>query len=221
MDTSDIKFIYIHIPRCAGTTNRDSFRGTFGVKRVYRDLSFKKEPRLYSKKNEGKKLLVNRFVLCDKIFQKRFESVNWKNHDIIFGHFTIRKYEFTGCPFVTFMRDPIERIVSEYSVLRRDKEKFENLSIVDFSYLQQNLMTWMTGGDINKFLFIGFVEEYEKSMVKLEEMLNTKLVRVNAKENHRNFKFPKYKLTVEEKEIIKSHNKLDIDLYNKAYERFL
>lgn len=215
------KFIYIHIPRCAGTTNRDVLRSTFGRTRVYRDLSFKKEPRLHKNKNKGEELVVNRFVLCDKIFQKNFRVINWEDFDVIFGHFTIRKYALMEWPFVTFLREPIERVISEYSVLRREDKKFKGLSLIEYAYLNRNLITWMMGEDINKFLFIGFTEKYEESMNKLENLLNKKIIRIASGSNHRNFKFPKYVITEEERKEIESYNQLDIDLYNKALKRFL
>jgi len=214
------KFIYIHIPRCAGTTNYDVFRSVFGRTRVYRDSSFKKEPRLY--KNKGEELVVNRFVLCDKVFQKR----HWKDFDVIFGHFTIRKYKFMKWPFVTFLRDPVERVVSEYSVLKRNAKDFKNLSFVEFAYLQRNLIIWMMMGDsIDKFLFIGFVEKYEESISKLENLLNKKITRLAPRtgnsRNYRNLAFPKYVPTAEERKEVESYNQLDINLYNKALKRFL
>lgn len=216
-----MKVIYIHIPRCAGRTNRDALRCTFGKERVYRDLLFKKEGRLHKIKNGNMPFIVNRFVLCDKVFPRRFGYIDWKNYDVIFGHFTIRKYKRMEWPFVTFLRDPVERVVSEYSVLRKGKKKYKNLSIVEFAYLNRNLMMWMMSGSIDKFLFIGFVERYEESINKLGKLLNKKIIRIRSGHNHRNLKFLKYKLNDEERKKIEEYNKLDIDLYNKALERFL
>ena len=81
---------------------------------------------------------------------------------------------------------------------------------------------WMLNGSIDKLSFIGFVEKYEESLERLESFLGKKLIRIRQKnDNYRNNKYKKYLLTEEERKTIESFNKLDIDLYNKAYKRFL
>jgi len=214
--------VYIHIPRCAGTFTRDVLRNTFGIKRVYRDLAYKKEAKLHKSQNKEEPFIVNRFVLCERVYPKRFHIIDEKNYDIIFGHFTIRKYGMMGWPFITFLRDPVERVISEYNALKRENEKYFNLSVVEYASLNRNLLTWMLNGSIDDLSFIGFVEKYEESLERLESFLGKKVIRIGrARKNHSNYKNRKYKKympTDEERKIIESFNKLDMELYREAYE---
>lgn len=169
-------------------------------------------------------MIVNRFELCEKSVTRvnwSHEEV-WNNFDVVFGHFTIRKYAFMNWTNITFLRDPIERVISEYGTLRKDEDKYMGMSLEEYAYLNRNLLTWMLDGSIDKLAFIGFVEEYEESLIRLESFLNRKIITISKeRENHSNYKNSKYKKyipTDKERRIIESYNKLDIELYKGAYE---
>lgn len=218
MEVNHKKFVYIHIPKTAGRFIKDTFKRSF-KEEILSDISFKKEPKMF-RKEMGKEMIANRFVFCGKLIPRNFhEGIKIKN--VVFGHFQEGKYQFLGWPFVTFLRNPIDRIVSEYSNLRGENDKYKNLTLVEFSKEQANLITWMID-DIDKFLFVGFVEKLEESLDRLEHLLDRKLVRLTPKNwrKYKNTVYPKYILSKEEKDQIESYNRLDMDLYDQEYKKF-
>lgn len=214
-----LEFVYIHIPRCAGRFMTDTIGSTFGRERVLRDIEFRREAQLF-KRETGRKMVANRFIYTEKSLPDKFDF-NRKNHSILLGHFNMRKYEFLNLPFITFLRNPIDRLISEYSVLKIEDM---GIDVVEFSRIQSNLMSWMVH-DINQCLFIGFVEELEKSLVRFESLLSEKLIRLIVSKgksgNYKNTKYPIYVPTEKEIEQMEKYNQLDIDFYNQAYKKFM
>ena len=216
------KFIYIHIPKAAGTSMFLIFKSAFGKERIFRDITFKKEHKLTFGRME--ELLppgfVNRFVMSDRSYPRNIRNFDKINFDIILGHFTIDKYKHIGWPFVTFMRDPIDRLLSEY-VIWRNRFQNERESLTDFAAHNPNLMTWMIGGDLKRLKFVGIVERFEESVEKLSNILEVPLqgkIKTNiSARKHKRYK--KYQPSLREIEKIKIYNKLDIDLYNWAMRR--
>lgn len=70
---------------------------------------------------------------------------------------TIDRYKHLGRSNITFLRNPIERIVSEYSTLLRRRKKIKYKNIIEYSESNNrvNIMQKMTGGNLNKFDFVG------------------------------------------------------------------
>ena len=216
------KFIYIHIPKAAGTSMYLILRSAFGGERILRDITFKKEHRLTFGRMEDPLPpgFVNRFVMADRVYPRNIRNFDKDRFDILLGHFTIHKHENVGWPFVTFIRDPVDRLISEY-VIWRNRFQNERESLTDFAAHNPNLMTWMTGGNLKKLKFVGIVERFEESVEKLGFLLGLPLngkikTNVSARKHKR---YKKYQPSLREIEKIKLYNKLDIELYNWAMKR--
>lgn len=150
------KFVFIHTPRTAGGTVNHILR-----KRFPNDVA----------------VLIDSFVgeKTDKIgvyFPKDhslpyIESIEEVRHfPIITGHIPYYKVKHLGRPFITWLRHPIERVISHYNaVLSRKEYKYDN--IIDFAIKTKNLMTYFTGGDINRFEFIGITENFDRDIHKM------------------------------------------------------
>ncbi len=76
-------------------------------------------------------------------------------------------------------------------------------------------MTHMTGGDLNKFAFVGIVEEFSTSLERLGKLLrkNLKVVTSNRTTNKKN-------LNEKQLRVIKKYNRKDIELYSRALKEF-
>jgi len=198
------KFIYVHIQKTAGTSLKDIFKIAYGEDRIYHDMTFK-----YGM--VGK--LFSKIEKCDRIVP----NFNPRKFDIIIGHFTIKKYWHLNRPFITFLRDPVERVVSAYSIWRKAKENFDK-PIAEYARICPNMMTKMVGGNLENFEFVGIVERYGESMIRLERLLGRSLNQ-GIRSNVTKRKYPKYIPTRDDRVEIRAFNKMDIELYLEAWSR--
>jgi len=198
------KFIFIHIFRTGGTTLKrnleDRYDGMFLVDTTFRDE--RKEGVLKVKKNNN-----------------MFEPFDYFRYKIIMGHFTYEKYQHLNRPLVTILRDPLERFISNFSgYFVGRKYDFE-----EFCEMTKNIYTHFTGGDLNKFSFVGLTEYYNESMRRIGDMfgydLEPKVLEGDGTIRH-NKCVKKRVLTKKQIEYFKKLNKEDYELFNRALKRF-
>ncbi len=156
--------VSIHVPKCAGGS-------VFSVlKKVYGDAMMMDKTMSQSKNH----------------YEATPFPTNWnriQTYRVIHGHFHIEKYKALNPRFITFMRHPVERLISHYSYIKeRGLQKPFDLSLISkkgysidqWAKAMPNLMTRFLGMDLSKFWFIGFQEGFDESLKKLMEMLDIK-----------------------------------------------
>jgi hypothetical protein len=174
----DLQLISIHIPKTAGTSFRNTLKAVYGDKAVIRlDIELDKP------------------VL--KINEKQYHSPQLpKGVKAIHGHFNLPllkkhfQWEENKVPVITWLRHPVERVVSNYyylakilkQELQEDKKGINILpkmqrTLLEYAAdeLNQNRMTkHLAGIDLKDFFYIGFVENYEEDLHQLGHMLGWK-----------------------------------------------
>ena len=191
-----------HIPKTAGRAFLISLIKIFGDENVLRDYG-KLQP-------EG-----------DMI--RKIEP----HHKCIHGHFTPRKYKDSlhDAIFVTWIRHPVDRVLSAYYFWERDKSKKEgHIEIMDFIEGvpdSHNLQSRMFDGfKLDDFAFIGITEYYESMHNKFCELIGVPIVEFVKfnynpnKEIGESYKNIPHKV----RKIIKRNNELDIELWNNVIE---
>lgn len=201
------RFVFVHIMKTGGTTFNRIIRSLFSEKGfVFRDKTFRSDRR-------------NEIILFTDKSEKYIPyQLDLGKHKYILGHFTVNKYKHLGWPQITFLRDPVKRVVSYYSVWSHSKLS-PKWSIEKFAEKCPNYMHFMTGGNLDEFTFIGICERYEESLQIFEKMFRIKIPDKNLWYN----KTPKRKVftpTAEQIKFVEMCNKLDIQLYNKALKIF-
>jgi hypothetical protein len=139
-------------------------------------------------------------------------------HLCIIGHFTVEKYKHLKWPIITFLRDPVDRIISYYSVWRSYNIN-KNKNIFWFASHFKNQMSFMTRNNLSQFRFVGITERHKDSMAIIEKVLGFK---IKNKEVHSN-KTParkKMEFSGRTRRILESMNEKDRVLYNEALRRF-
>lgn len=205
------KIISIHVPKTGGTTFRSLLEETF------RNVNIQSCKPLFFRCRDEDKASVE--INIDKITE-----------NVIHGHFTINQLKVKKHHFLlTWLRNPIDRVISHYFYWKNKPDinmhpiekmiKFEGLSLRDFSKMScmKNVQTYFIGSDISLFNFIGIMEEYDKSIMLLQNKLNvnfnynkSKIKRINkAKES----------ISEEDRQIIIENNLEDIKLYEKAKKK--
>jgi hypothetical protein len=176
----------------------------------------------------------------DNLFKKKLRDENWKrtfnkdwvplidleveerveideNVDVIFGHFRYFKYDDLNWPYVTFVRDPIERLISAYCYYARLYK--DNIGIRDFAKIFPNHMTYVLGSDLNKYKFVGITERFDESLYKFCKLFDIPWKKKETKRERVNVGFKtltKKDLSTKDIDYLISLNEKDYDLYNKA-----
>lgn len=208
------KFICVHILKTAGTTLKDTLLVPTYKEKCLIDVSYKpKNIPKYRKK------ITMRVDLENQLYPPDYE-----NYDIIFGHFKGDKYAHLNRPMFSFVRHPVERVCSNYyffnrhHIMRRKNFEVSDSALLEFSKKYQNYMSYVLG-DISRYEYIGIVEEFEKSLGKMCNILgvdypsNIKQKRVNR--FHRLATISK-----ETKKEIENMNLKDMELYNNILNKF-
>jgi Sulfotransferase family len=159
--------ISIHIPKTGGTTFLEFLKA--GVQEV-----------LYLDWGPGSK--DNRLYRHRKRLAAQFESItdleSLSGRSVIHGHFKAGKYlpKFPKAIYVTWLRDPVERVASHYFFWQRrpfmddalcNKVITEKMTLEEFARLEaiRNVQhRFLSPLGVEGFAFIGITEEYERSL---------------------------------------------------------
>jgi hypothetical protein len=217
--------ISLHLPKTAGTSFAKSLKAHFGntLLRDYTDLPINTP--VYERN-------LNALRACIDNGQKDFSSVQ-----CIHGHFLPLKYLLlsarTDSTFITWMRDPVERLASHYrfwlktynpttaaSLQRKMVE--ENWSLERFCLgpeLQNFYWQFLWGFSIERFDFIGIVQNYEDDFEYFtQNFLGTSLPIFKKNLGHRESEQTARIKDAGFRSAIEAHHSVDVELYRRALE---
>lgn len=168
------RFIFIHIPKTAGTSVKEVFHKWYANRICfhYYDSTNNRMPR------------------------KRKLSLFFKPCECIYGHFNsargfgVADYYPEVTQFITFLRDPFDQAVSLYNFSKRadisfhDKYEISRLTIEEYLNLYPNNTLSHFPRDVSKrnykdiieecFIEVGLVEHFDESMVRIAKKINKK-----------------------------------------------
>jgi len=208
------KFVYVHVPKCGGITFRTA------IDRLYGDLACNDES---FKMHRRWGMVSFKYVPKYHARYYPFGPVGSGGYRVIYGHFLAEKYKHLGWPIITIIRDPVERVISNFSVWRRigKDQKLHKMkkswSIRTYAEHNTNVMTRMLGTSLDIFEFVGVQERYNESIRKIGEILDLCFptdVGIHNKTDK------KVKVSQEDRKYIESLNKLDRQLYQNVIKRY-
>ncbi len=202
-------FVFLHIPKTAGTSFRYAAEKVFGHQAVIIDYGIDNP--------------VTSPLFLNSFYQNRKDllvsQIRQNNIKFIMGHFHVVKYLDIFDKYVkwcTFLREPIARVISEYNYLIRNN--FYDKSLVEFCNdpNQCNRQSQLISGlKLEDFYFVGITEYYQKSIQKFNQLsrlnfdyLEENLGRINIDDS--------YNIEPEIIQMIRNNNLKDISLYKKA-----
>ena len=105
-------YIFVHIPKTAGTSFRLSAADYFGKNKIVGH---------YNKESNATSQVVKNFWYESNDKKLYKEMLQKKEKKFITGHICLDDYyEFIPeAKYVTFLRDPLQRVISSYNVSRR------------------------------------------------------------------------------------------------------
>lgn len=229
------KLIFLHVPKTAGSTFNSILNDFYPANKRFRI-------------NGGSAIPSNFQYQAAIENYKRLDKKVVSKVDLIMGHMPIvlgdeKTEEFK---FITFLRNPINRVISDYNYVISSQENPLHLLVNDLSlgeYVSRhedlqldNLQTRMISGnmfgqitmkdvDIAKsnikkhFAFIGFTEYFDKSLILLKKEIGWQKYPIYQSKNISKNK--NVKVLKDELKIIERYNTYDIILYNDCLEGFL
>jgi len=211
---NNISLVSLHIPKTAGTSFRSILKNEFGRRTVAR---FDIYP-------SGK----------IKLDEKSFEKTELhKKIQVIHGHYTYQSITNTldlspSVSFITWLRDPVERVISNYFFLRKivaerlNETPEENLmnrigkTLEEFVVMEENqnvMSKFLNGANLSSFKFVGFQHDFETEIKRLEQIMQWKKIK-NVEYNVTG-NVPKISESAT-LDLIKKCNAEDVSLYNSA-----
>jgi hypothetical protein len=172
------KFIFVHILKCAGTSLNYTLFEPYFKEKFLIDKTYK--PKL----NPLVGVTDIPVIIAPQPYPDNYES-----YDVISGHFRYKKYEHLNRPTFSFIRNPVDRLISHYHYFRGFyRRQGISLKIMDMAELWKNHMTYVLG-DINRYEYIGTVEDFNGSLNKMCEIIGVpKPKEIILKRIQRNYK---------------------------------
>ena len=128
---------------------------------------------------------------------------------------------------VTFMRDPVKRVVSNYHWWMHTIEQDENHSerhrineplelYITRPEVRNKVAQFLEGSRLKNFTFIGFLESLERDVERLAQLLGWTNVELKHEKNSQGFKKETSTVDPQLQKSIARLNRKDIKLYNRA-----
>ncbi len=209
--------VFLHIPKTGGTAVRNALVRALPDRRVLLDYG----PHAAETSPEIRELVYGGDVpKVPSDFRRRIDD---GRGILLAGHIRARRYwpHFHAESFVTFLRDPLERLVSEYNHLARRQGLDQTIEAFAAASRPRLLSTLLRGVDPIRFGFVGFTERLDDDMARLSELIGRPLS--VARENEGT-----YDPTLAERLADPAFRRAmapfvseDEDLYRRLFRRFL
>lgn len=215
--------VSVHIRKSGGSSFRQELKDYYGDKLL---LDYGDEI--------GSSVLSSKYKrLKSKVMLFQNRQIISKQYDIVHGHFFADKYDLLdiNLQLVTFLRNPIQRVLSNYYYLKRnpyrkhpDAEPIHRKKLSLEEYIMhkdaRNLQAqFLNGKKLSDFTFIGITERYEESIKLFNRVFSTNL-KSQYMENVNPKKDKEYDITPDLLKLIITYNELDYELYQNAINIF-
>jgi hypothetical protein len=211
--------VSIHVPKTGGVTFREALAAAAGGRLV---LDYDDRP-----------LAPRSFA---RALRERLRRVELPpDTRAVHGHFVASKYRrrYPHARFVTWFRDPVERLASHYYYWLREPDPKnatcrrllqERLTLEQFAALPEMRdvhLRFLGGVPVENFAFVGLTEAFDEGMALFERLFGiaapAETPRRNANPERRG---ERYELAPDVREAVARSNAADLALYARARARY-
>ncbi len=191
--------ISVHIPRTAGSSFRELLQERFGDRLAYHYYHF-----------------------LDAAMQPVDEP--GPGAECLHGHFpaTLHLSRYPNAALITWVRRPLDRIISEYKFLKQSPDEGNALSrliqdgatLVEFAEHVGNrnrMCAYLDGQPLSRFAFVGISEQFDLELDRLERCTGLRLRKYHAV--NQSWRSTRVEMSDAEREFILSINEADVRLY--------
>lgn len=209
-----LSLFFVHVPKTAGTSFRKACENHFGSANSVYD---------YSPSSSETSPLVFESIYQNQDLLFFLDAMKKNKINFLSGHVNAGKYIhlFEARNTLTFLRDPVQRIVSEYyHFVRHNNYQGDLPSFYCKPQFVNRQSKMLHGVPIESLGFVGLTERYEQGLAILNHAYGTDIQSV-AMNMGRKDKAAEYALPEEQLSEIRSLNEEDIQLYDRAKRLFL
>ncbi|MBB4304246.1 hypothetical protein GGD81_003304 [Rhodobium orientis] len=166
------EIVFVHIPKTAGTAVRSALVKALSDYETVFDYG-PKSPATSEAWREALAVADNPMALTG--FRQAIADVD---RVLLAGHFPAFKYWHLFAPesFIAILRDPVERVLSEFSHHRGRYGYEDPIEVfIERPRLRNVMARYLRGTDPRRFGFIGISERLERDIPRLSERLGVKL----------------------------------------------
>jgi hypothetical protein len=212
--TASELYLFLHVPKTAGTSFRKGLEKAFPGLVAYDYAPSSPETHPYVRQHV--------YDARDPLALKA--KLETEGYRVLGGHVLYRNYAeiFSPDRVVTFLREPIARVVSEHEHACRH-QGFQG-TLLEFAERPRNrsLQTGMLEGvELDEVGFVGITERYAESLRLLDRRLGWRVPNLVENVNPKQRGLAgSYSVPPEELAQLRIWNKADLALYARAIERF-
>ena len=197
--------VFVHIPKTGGTSIRSAAEEYFGEQHVLHD---------YGADAPRTSEVVRELIYGRDDFSAFARHVENANIEFLSGHFKLDRYKphLRSAQFVTWLRDPVNRVVSLHA--HRTRIELNNASLPEFSEQPRfrNGQVIQAGDLCTEYAAIGFLEDHARSLQQLNDRLDIDLAVRHDNVSTSNAS----ELEPDLRDRIAFYNKLDVAFVEKA-----
>ncbi len=205
-----IELISIHIPKTGGRSFNTILKQVYGDRKVFN---------------------ISREVL--KRLGQNLEQVLPENAVVLHGHLKFSDiasvYEQRPVPLLTWLRDPVERVISDYyfkmeriqSGARPEWIDYQNEALPEYMRRkgERNLMSrYLYGASLKEIFFVGLLEHFREDLMDLGRMLQWKKTKPVVANCNKKFRSQFGPVSEELRREIAQYNSEDVALYQEALD---
>lgn len=202
--------LFVHTPKTAGTSFRHALEESLGVDNVFYDYGTVSV--VTSQLALEYAYQQRRFPELARVLQRRGGRFCWG------GHFSAKKYAplFQSRNIIMFVRDPVERFVSDYGHHCRVHGYKKDLQAFCQEPSTANVQSRYLGDfPLELVGFLGIQERYSETLVMMRDFYDLELPELAANVN-REKQSEKYELSPELYQCVQEVNQKDSALYQRA-----
>lgn len=151
----------------------------------------------------------------------------------IVGHFRSHKYDeiFPDVPKITFLRDPVERLMSNYYFHKRSRfplprawwvneVRAGKMDVLEYAPYEKNVLShYVSREQVDTFTIVGLTEKFEESMKVFFDMFNDgQKVLVDPYNKNLQRTTPRYDLPKDVRKKLEKIHEEDYEVYRRAQE---